>query len=70
MEPDEPTGPIYALMGEPANYVKWQHAVGETEAERKIFEEIEQAIDADGIRVVLWYRQRILDLGAVMEEWT
>jgi hypothetical protein len=66
----EPVGrPIYDLMADMPEYVAWQSAFGDDQAEGALKAEMREAMDEVGIRVVLWYGERIKDLNAQMGEW-
>jgi hypothetical protein len=62
--------PMYDMM------VSWQAVAafvtehGGAEFERRLHDEVREAMDDLGVRVVLWYGERMDNISAQMEEWT
>lgn len=69
MADPKPDGrPMYDLMADWKQTLVYITAVGGEEWERQITAEIRQAMDELGVRVVLWYAERMQDVTAMMEE--
>lgn len=67
----EPVGrPMYDMLADMRETLAFIDTVGGDEFERRIQAEIREAMDAHGVRVVLWYAERMDNVTAVMEEFS
>lgn len=67
----EPVGlPMYDLLADMREVLAFIEVVGGDEFERRVQDEIRGAMDEHGVRVVLWYAERMDNVSAVMGEFT
>lgn len=67
----EPVGrPIYDLMGDHRTFMAAWCDVGAEKMAAMMEDEIRTAMEEDGVRVALFYAERMQDLSAVLGEFT
>lgn len=67
---EEPVGrPMYDLLSDPLAVVQTIDMLGGEEFDRRIKEEIRQAMEEVGVGVVLWYGEKMGDVTARLEEF-
>lgn len=70
-EPEEPVGrPMYDLLADPIAVAQMISIVGGEEFDRRMREEMRQAMEEVGVGVALWYGERMGDATARLEEFT
>lgn len=66
----EPVGrPMYDMLANMREVIAFVETFGGDEFDRRVNGEIREAMDAYGVRVVLWYAERMDNVTAVMEEF-